>query len=191
MHPVVTRGRAWRGKSATSPHVRDRRRAPPSGTARAWWRATSSAVLAPVGNDHRDRREQSSERRHDRGRRRRPQPDETPCQQDEHQARAHQGEVPPASSAQPLALRSSYLAGRDAVMPSHRLHCPTQAALQPAMRLRSTGTHRQTNLCVSASRRSDAPVDGRDCGMIGRLLPAVQPSNRFSGPAWHRLLSKA
>lgn len=92
-------------------------------------RCTASlAVLAPVGDDHGDRWKDGSDDRHDHGCRRRPQPDKVPSQQYQHQANAHDGEVPPLPSAQPLALRPAHLAGCDALVSSHCLHHPTLAA---------------------------------------------------------------
>lgn len=44
------------------------------------------------------------------------------------QANAHQGEVPPLTPAQSLALRPVHAIGYDALVSSHRLHHPTLAA---------------------------------------------------------------
>ena len=100
----------------------------------------ASTVLAPVGDDHGDRWEHSSDDRHGHGCCRRPQPDQVPGQQDQHQANAHQREVPPLTSAQPLTLRPAHPGGRDALVSSHRLHLPTLVAGNAGpQRARSSG----------------------------------------------------
>jgi hypothetical protein len=116
-----------------------------------------SAVLAPVGDDHGDRRQDGSDDRHGHGCRRGPQPDQIPSQQDEHQASGHEGEVPPLTSAQPLALRPADPAGRDALVPSHRLHHPMghghrkmsvsagSAVPGPVVRCGPRAAHRRSN----------------------------------------------
>ncbi len=58
-------------------------------------------------------------RGHRHGRRRRPQPDEVPGQDDEHQAGPHQGEVPPLTPAQSLTLRPAYAGDRGALASPH------------------------------------------------------------------------
>jgi len=82
-------------------------------------------VLAPVGDQYGHRRKHCRDDRHGDGRCRRPQPDHVPSQHNQCQTGAHQGEVPPPTPAQTLAVRSAHPAGRDPLVSSHLRHLPT------------------------------------------------------------------
>ena len=82
----------------------------------------------------------------------RPQTDHVPGEQDQHQANAHEDEVPPLTPVKPLALRPADPAGRDALMSSHRSRLPRSP---PGKRGCSGLAHRK--IFVSTSRRIDPP----------------------------------
>ena len=112
----------------------------------------------PIGDNHGDRREHSSDDRHDHGCSRRPQPDQVPGKHDEQQAHAHQREVPPPPPAQPLTLRPADPAGCNGLASSHLLHLPTRATPHRW----SCGSMRNSGIKVpvSDSRWKDASAGG-------------------------------